>query len=637
MLLGKLLKSNAAQSLACVPELSNAPINSLTTDDSVVCVLNRKGSTRMPVQLMGAICRATLEYVKGDDSSICLTKISDGHYAAEAQAGGDTLICDMLFKEGECKDTKACLVSPAGAYNAIQNIGASKSDKTDTSAFMLIYLHAIKDLASSTTASIEHQILASEMTKDLSELTTLKYAGELYDEDGKISEKALPYIYRINDAVTACNLEGNKMQAQINASGNLSMLKKAEVVNLRGGTILNGKANYLAEDRNDATIAKVIPKTLGALKKHIADVWHPAKRKWTKEQEALICTGHGDDWPISDALFDIINMYYSTKNSEHPMLNISYRGPTGVGKSEDMKVMSEVLNMPLYIITCCSTTRTEDFMSKQVPNTTVEEAVAELPSCDDMQLFPEDCYETITGKKKDDATPEDCVQALLQRGAASDSGFIITHAAYLLGLMGGALVEVQEASRIKDASTLVGLNEFCRQKAVIPLADGRTTERNPDALVCWTDNYGYDSCRKKEASVKRRFDADIIAPELKDDEIIARIKKGFKPAEGFDDTRAIPAMLEVWRGIRKYSSDEDLGEEVPWTDLRNWVYLLNLQGEYRGFTHETIVKTLREAVLNKFIEDADTEKEVSEIITNISPFISKVAAICGDTSDTTLI
>lgn len=553
------------------------------------------------VVLTGVFWKAISCFLKVEKSPICVTKIAEGSYASElANEDGSITVSSLQFEGTKCKSFKAAKISPPKKFAAMGVIG-NPADKTDTSVFIAPYLFVLQELNDGSTDIREG---SEQVREDLEALKEASLKGELYDENGVLSEKYTDTVFRLCDALNYALSVANTL-APLFRGGSIEALREVDVVNLKGGEVLLGNPNILAAaSEKTPCLAMKIPKTLGGLKEYIANQFKPAEKEWTEEQKSMIVSGYPDDWPISEAVFDILHLYYDTKASSTPMLNISYRGHTGIGKSEDMRVISQAAGLPLYVITCGSTTRTEAFLSKQVPATNMEEAASVFPPVEEIEMFPADSYEQITGRVKEDASPEDCIQAMMEKGAAAGSGFIITYAAYLLGLMGGGIVEVQEASRIKDPGVLVGLNEFCRQNAKIPLADGRIAERSPDTLVVWTDNIGYESCRKKDPSVKRRFDADIIAPDLTDEQVIARVQHGFKPNPGFK-TEALKPMLQLWRSVGTFCKEEDLNEEVPWTDFRNWVNLLNVQGAYRGFGSGTIRKTLREAITNKFIEDSD--------------------------------
>lgn len=624
-----LLKSKLSTDTDAYAELAKAGVTRFDMESKSAF---RKGEVEpRAVVLRGVLWKVISDYLKMENSPICITKIADGSYAAEQRnPDGSITVASLQFSETKCRSFKAVTLSNPKCLKSFSSVGTN-GDKTDTSVFIAPYLFALQEMAESANAPQMFKEGAAQFKHDLDELTVASAMDALLDENGELTdENYVKTVFRVSDALDYALGTGNASAPLFTSSGAIESLRDVDIFNLKGGVVLMGKPNVLADasEKTDG-IKAGIPTTLGGLKEYIREIFKPTARDWTDEQRSLIVSGYPEDWPISEAVFDILHLYYDTKASATPMLNISYRGRTGIGKSEDMRVISQAAGLPLYVITCGSTTRTEDFLSRQVPATGIEEAAAAFPTVEEIEMFPADVYEQITGQQREDASPDDCIHAMLAKGAASDSGFIITYAAYLLGLMGGGLVEVQEASRIKDPGVLVGLNEFCRRKAKIPLADGRVVERNPDTLVVWTDNIGYESCRKKDPSVKRRFDADIIAPDLTDEQILSRVQHGFKPNPGFK-TEAFKPMLELWRSVGEFCKEEEYNEEVPWTDFRNWVNLLNIQGSYRGYDSKTIRKTFCEAITNKFIEDSDTETAVNDFLSSSELKISEIAAQFGE-------
>ena len=578
--------------------------------------------------LKGSVVRTLLELIKGEESAVTVLSPTPGTYVSmfrkdgyEYQAMG-TWGENLINKEFSASRRK----NGARKWQALKNVGQN-SDDTPTEFMLAMYFALLKDLRHmpcngpvlKTTAEAE----ADDWDKDWQRLTNA-YGGA--NAGTPFEESDDEPLFRTCNAVMYLCDEAQGFSTPLLVGGNILPLNdvKARSLISAGAVEVFGKMD---EDRS----TEKLPVNLGELKKWIAAKF-PGKVTNTTadpETEALICSGHPDDWPVSPALLDIVSMYLSTRDTDHPMLNISYRGETGTGKSEDMKVLSEVLHKPLYVVTCSSLTRTEDFMSQQRPNTAGSEGTdTQLPDIDTIQTFPDIAYEQITGMAKEDATPSECLKAMLEKGTSGGSPFILVYATYLLGLISGGIVEIQESSRIKDPGVLVGLNEFCRQDAVIPLADGRTERRNHETLVVFTDNFGYESTRRKDPSVKRRFDADFIAAPLTDIEVKARLKMGLKNTPYQDKLMpALDSMISVWRTIKESCRDEDLQEEVPWTDLNNWVHLLGRQGEYRGYLDTTIDKTCQEAILNKLIEDRESEESVSEISLAISADLCGIADI----------
>ena len=142
-------------------------------------------------------------------------------------------------------------------------------------------------------------------------------------------------------------------------------------------------------------------------------------------------------------------------------------------------------------MTCFPTMETQHFKSDFVPDTAVSNSHS-LPPFAEIANDPETAYYKLTGEEKENATPDMCLTAY---AAAVNQGgntprFRHVESNFIKALANGYICEVQEASRIKDAGVLVGLNEYDRPGSVIPLVDGSDVRRAPDALVVYTDNVG---------------------------------------------------------------------------------------------------------------------------------------------------
>lgn len=120
-------------------------------------------------------------------------------------------------------------------------------------------------------------------------------------------------------------------------------------------------------------------------------------------------------------------------------------------------------------------------------------------------LFTEVC--TLYAEVRSSILYEDALEQKVQRleaaaernsGSKQETGrpeFVHVVANYVKALVNGYLCEIQEPSRIRDSGTLVGLNEFNRPDAVIPLMNGAYALRHKDAICVFTDNVGYGASR----------------------------------------------------------------------------------------------------------------------------------------------
>lgn len=258
------------------------------------------------------------------------------------------------------------------------------------------------------------------------------------------------------------------------------------------------------------------------------------------------------------------------------MNNFMWRGITSYGKSTGVELMAGFLNIPLLRMTCNSTMETQNFLSDIIPDTDGAHT-AELPDFAEIAADPASAYFKLTGVEDEDAT---CQMALEAYGkAAASNGSVARYkfveSNYVKALEHSYIVEVQEISRIRDAGVLVGLNEYDRAGAMIPLVDGRFVRRHPDAMVVYTDNVGYASCRPVDPSVIRRCAFVIDSYELTKETLLARVRYN----TGFPDKDLLEKMYTVWLAISKHCKENDITEgSISATELEMWAQSVQVDG-----------------------------------------------------------
>ena len=169
----------------------------------------------------------------------------------------------------------------------------------------------------------------------------------------------------------------------------------------------------------------------------------------------------------------------------------------------------------------------------------------------------------------------------------------------------GYICEIQEASRIKDAGVLVGLNEFDRPGSIIPLTNGGYTTRHPDAMCVYTDNVGYASCRPLDPSVIRRFSFIIDSFTMKDAQILNRVVYN----TGFKDKTLLRKMLTVWKTLQNYCKEHEIDEgSVSVTELEMWAACVKADG------YENVYNNAIDCVISKATSVADEQKELIDSV-----------------------
>ena len=177
----------------------------------------------------------------------------------------------------------------------------------------------------------------------------------------------------------------------------------------------------------------------------------------------------------------------------------------------------------------------------------------------------------LTGIEDDNATCDMCLKAYadaaVARAGNGSARFKHVESNFVKALTRGYIVEIQEISRIKDAGVLVGLNEYDRPGAIIPLVDGSFKRRHPDAMVVYTDNVGYASCRAIDPSVLRRMSIIIDSYDMPRADVIARVLYN----TDFPDSSMLDQMYDVWSAIQEYCQEHDISDgTVSVTELEMW-------------------------------------------------------------------
>ena len=537
--------------------------------------------------------QALLDYCDPQNADIGVTRIADGSYASEwLRPDGNTLFA-YATKGGVLN---ACLRDPnSGRVSAIPNLGSS-SQSFNTASILILYLLIAADINA---ASPDTQVITHELLDDLRSYFAAN--NELPETQTRLVCDDLYY-----------SLSYGTIPATIRAGG-VSLLTDRRLASneLTTGTLICGHPDYLlgaSAAGSGMSSGRQTVKDAKALAESYTSNLH-----WTPDEEMLI-PQFDDDTEVPTEVMTILTRFLSSREWANPMNNPCWRGITAYGKSTGVKILACILHTPLLWMTCATTTEVEDFLSKHVPNTDPEPILsdaASLPSFEDIVNDPAYAYEQLTGEKKDDATGDEVLQLYVKaaskdapKKAETKNPFKIVESDFVRALVKGYIVEVQEFSRIRDSGTLVGLNNFSDPNSVIPLVDGRHVRRHPNAMVVWTDNVGYQSCRKVDGSVLRRMSYIIDSYSMSKDRALRRVKKN----TGCKDDKLLDSMYDVWEEIGKYCKDNDITDEgtVSLTELESWVSLTLLDGK------ENIVNTCRQAVIAKVSSDPDTQEELMD-------------------------
>ncbi len=381
--------------------------------------------------------------------------------------------------------------------------------------------------------------------------------GQILDhmeEDSQnLREFAVGDLYKLSDVVSRIFTE-KRLETDMKNNAIAFLDPQAiQTGGLRSNRVLCGCPSVLAEDPSEKQTATGM--TVAEAKEEFTAF--AAENQWTDE-EAQFIPVFEDDFLVPDETLKMARRYVASRGERRPMVNFMWRGITAYGKSTGVEIMACILNMPLLRVTCNSNMETQDFLSDFVPNTKTE-------------------------------------------GKADVPRFMHVESNYVKALEKGYIVEVQEISRIKDSGVLVGLNEYDRAGAMIPLVDGSYTRRHKRALVVYTDNVGYNSCRPIDASVIRRMSFIIDSYDLPKEKTMARLELN----TGVHNQGVLEKCYQVWRKVRDFCYARGMTDgSISLSELEMWVLAVKLDG-YSNFRENCI-----ECVISKATNDIEEQEEI---------------------------
>lgn len=269
----------------------------------------------------------------------------------------------------------------------------------------------------------------------------------------------------------------------------------------------------------------------------------------------------------------------TTAKTAIPCRDWILRGPSGTGKTEWAKIFASALNLPYVSMTCAKDMTADDLLTTIIPAGEGHDApdVSALPSAGEWFMDPAGSYEKLTGRHKDDASPEDCqaayAKAVCEAATAQSRGFRYVDSPLIRALRNGWLVEVQEPS-IMHSDVLVRLNSLFDNCRTIYLQTGETLKRHPDAVVVFTTNTGYAGTEPFQESVRTRFEF-VKLKKLTDADMIERLAG----VTGFTEHKVLVKMVKVYRAAEEKCRQE--GINMPtYRNIEHWAVTNAANGMY---------------------------------------------------------
>ena len=345
---------------------------------------------------------------------------------------------------------------------------------------------------------------------------------------------------------------------------------------------------------------------------------------------------------IPQEAVDICKHAQLTTGKPTKMRNFLLRGPAGTGKTMGAKAIAAGLGLPYMKYTCSAGTEIFDFVGMVFPNTEgfstgntnldqereqlqamggVNYAnvskLLHLPDLDDMDYDPAGVYLALTGVENQAATPQDCMELVLEKVTekvrqlsatpmeSPGQTYTYVETDFIKALKNGYLVEIQEPSTILQPGVLVGLNSLLEQSGTITLPTGEVIRRHPDAMVVVTTNVSYEGCRTLNQSVVDRMslvkDIQLPTPEVMAQRVMA--------VTGAEDEYQVCQMVQVTNDLADYCRKNGITDgTVGMRSLLDWVTSAEISGNPYTSALDTLISKAtadeedREALITSILD-----------------------------------
>lgn len=354
------------------------------------------------------VANAVVAITNGHNGPVCVSKVADGHFAAEMIYGEKSYICDVYPGSIRVGVYFENILTKKLEREAIKSL----TNKTFIMAALLFYL--------------EYALDGNSRGAYKNTLDEVRCSG--------ITDETKPLVYELCDYVKAAIEQDIMVFADDSIDGTaIRQIPEGRVENgTLKGAVLCGSPNLLfgkgtsssvEEENGFSAIEGNDLVTLGKLMslklfKEYRET-HP-REEWEKP---FIPNPETDPVVADNALVmpEVISMakhYVETANDIFPFANFAWRGSTGYGKSCGCRQMARLLGKPFCVMSCSDETLTSDFLTRHVPDSgKADKADTYLPTFEEIKADPISVYEQLTGEVDFSANEEKCLTAAYQKAA----------------------------------------------------------------------------------------------------------------------------------------------------------------------------------------------------------------------------
>lgn len=267
---------------------------------------------------------------------------------------------------------------------------------------------------------------------------------------------------------------------------------------------------------------------------------------------------------------DVCQTIQKSMSTAHPFSNYLLRGAPGGGKSTFVQIIAAGMGLPYYSDVLRDDITADFFSGYYAPDCDhvgkhigLDEFIANMPSPEDMAYDPVDAFERITGSINEEATANDCMNALMARvkeiteNSKGESQQVLTFVEGLVPkLTRPCLVFYDEVTIPKNPGVIAALNTLMDNQRKFTLTSGKVIERHPKSVMMFAGNFDdVEGCREPNRAWQDRNNEilDVDPPTAEQMKQMLVAATGYN--EKTDGNIPIDKFVAVWPELQKISAE----------------------------------------------------------------------------------
>lgn len=267
---------------------------------------------------------------------------------------------------------------------------------------------------------------------------------------------------------------------------------------------------------------------------------------------------------------DVCQTIQKSMSTAHPFSNYLLRGAPGGGKSTFVQIIAAGTGLPYYSDVLRDDITADFFSGYYAPDCDrvgkhigLDEFIANMPSPEDMAYDPVDAFERITGSINEEATANDCMNALMARvkeiteNSKGESQQVLTFVEGLVPkLTRPCLVFYDEVTVPKNPGVIAALNTLMDNQRKFTLTSGKVIERHPKSVMMFAGNFDdVEGCREPNRAWQDRNNEilDVDPPTAEQMKQMLVAATGYN--EKTDGNIPIDKFVAVWPELQKISAE----------------------------------------------------------------------------------